>query len=68
MRKEKKLFLQTRQKYLHAIYKITKIIIAGNDPSDTLMKEARELGLRVNIPEEELQNLGLVSIYRVDGH
>jgi hypothetical protein len=46
---------------------MTELIIAGSDPSDALVKEARELGQRVNISEEELQNLGLVSLYQVDG-
>jgi hypothetical protein len=56
-------FLKSKQKYLHLIYKMTELIIAGCDPSDELIKEARELGRRVDIPEEELQNLGLIRLY-----
>jgi hypothetical protein len=56
-------FLKSKQKYLHLIYKMTELIIAGSNPSDEMIKEARELGRRVDIPEEELQNLGLISLY-----
>jgi hypothetical protein len=56
-------FLKSKQKYLHLIYKMTELIIAGSNPSDEMIKEARELGRRVDIPEEELKNLGLISLY-----
>jgi hypothetical protein len=53
-------YLKSKQKYLHLVYKITESIIAGGDPSEEMIKEARELGLQVDIPEEELLNLGLI--------
>ena len=54
-------YLKSKQKYLQLIYKITQRIIAGNDPSDEMIRAARELGRRVDIPEDELKNLGLIS-------
>ena len=62
MDNENSFFIKSKQKYLHLIYKMTELIIAGSDPSDELIKEARELGRRVDIPEEELLNLGLISL------
>ena len=63
MDKQNSFILKSKQKYLHLIYKMTELIIAGSDPSDELKEEARELGRRVDIPEEELKNLGLISLY-----
>jgi len=54
-------YLKSKQKYLQLIYKITQRIIAGSDPSDEMIRAARELGRRVDIPEDELKNLGLIS-------
>ena len=62
MDNRKTCYLKSKQQYLHLIYKMTELIIAGSDPSDDLIKEARELGRRVDIPEEELLNLGLISL------
>ncbi len=62
MENQKSYFLKSKQKYLHLIYKITEHIIAGKKPSGEMIKEARELGRRVDIPEEELKNLGLLNL------
>ena len=68
MDNQKSFFLKSKQKYLHLIYKITEHIIAGSDPSDQLIKEARKLGRRADIPEEELKNLGLINLHRANIH
>jgi hypothetical protein len=60
--------LKSKQKYLRLIYNITKQIITGSNPSDEMIKEARELGRRVAIPEEELKNLGLINLHQAAIH
>jgi len=62
MKNKKLYFLKSKQKYLHLIYTITEHIIAGNKPSGEMIKEARELGRQMDIPEEELKNLGLLNL------
>ena len=68
MDNRKTCYLKSKQRYLHLIYKITERLIAGSDPSEELIKAARELGRRVDIPEDELKNLGLISLHCVNNH
>jgi hypothetical protein len=55
--------LKSKLTYLRFIYKITEHIKSGEKPSAAMIKQTRELGRQVNIPEEELKNLGVVSFY-----
>ena len=64
MEKVNSLSLKSKQRYLNLIYRITQQKIAGSDPSDKLLEEARELGNQVDIPEEELINLGLMDLHK----
>jgi len=41
-------------------------MIAGSDPSNEMIAEARELGSQVDIPEEELINLGLINLHQAN--
>ena len=66
MDKNKSVSLKYKQKYLNLIYKITQQMIAGGDPSDEMIAEARELGSQVDIPEEELINLGLINLHQAN--
>lgn len=66
MDKNKSVSLKSKQKYLNLIYKITQQMIAGGDPSDEMIAEARELGSQVDIPEEELINLGLINLHQAN--
>lgn len=64
MDKENSLSLKSKQRYLNLIYRITQQKIAGSDPSDELLEEARALGNQVDIPEEELADLGLTNLHK----
>ena len=66
MDKKKSVSLKSKQIYLYLIYQITQQMIAGSDPSDEMIAEARELGSQVNIPEEELINLGLINLHQAN--
>lgn len=55
--------LKSKLTYLRLIYKITEHINSGEKPSASMIKQTRKLGRQVNIPEEELKNLGIVSFY-----
>jgi hypothetical protein len=65
---QKSFFLKTKQKYLQLVYEITERIIAGVDPSEEMLKAARDLGRQVDIPEEELLNLGLINLRGANNH
>ena len=69
MDKKKLDFLKSKQTYLRFIYKITEHINSGKKPPAEMIEQIRHLGRQVNIPEEELKNLGIVSYYwtRPDG-
>ena len=56
-------FLKSKIAYLRSIYKITEHINSGKKPPAEMIKQTRNLGRQVNIPEEELKNLGIVSFY-----
>lgn len=56
-------FLKSKLTYLRFIYKITEHINSGKKPPPEMIKQTRKLGRLVNIPEEELKNLGVVSFY-----
>ncbi|MBW2145114.1 MAG: hypothetical protein JRG75_12065 [Deltaproteobacteria bacterium] len=56
-------FLKSKIAYLRFIYKITEQIKSGKKPPVKMIKQTRDLGRQVNIPEEELKNLGVVSFY-----
>jgi hypothetical protein len=56
-------FLKSKLTYLRFIYKITEHINSGKKPPLEMIKHTRKLGRLVNIPEEELKNLGVVSFY-----
>jgi len=56
-------YLKSRLAYLRFIYKITEQIKSGKKPPAEMIKQTRDLGRLVNIPEEELKNLGIVSFY-----
>jgi hypothetical protein len=56
-------FLKSKLTYLRYIYKITEHINSGKKPPAKMIEQTRELGRMVNIPEEELKNLGVVSFY-----
>ncbi len=56
-------FLKSKLTYLRFIYKITEHISSGKKPPAEMIKQTRELGRLINIPEEELKNLGVVSFY-----
>jgi len=56
-------FLKLKLTYLRFIYKITEHINGGKKPPVEMIKQTLELGRQVNIPEEELKNLGIVSFY-----
>ena len=66
MDKENSLSLKSKQRYLNLIYRITQQKIAGSDPSDELLEEARALGNQVDIPEEELADLGLADLHKTN--
>jgi hypothetical protein len=68
MDKQQSFFLKSKQRYLRLIYEITEDIIAGSYPSAEMIQQARDLGRRVDIPEEELKNLGLISLQRATIH
>jgi hypothetical protein len=68
MDQQQSFFLKSKQKYLRLIYEITEHIIAGSNPSVEMIKQARELGRRVDVPEEELKNLGLLNLQRATMH
>jgi len=55
--------LDSKLTYLRFIYKITEQINCGKKPSAEMITQTRKLGRQVNIPEEELKNLGIVSFY-----
>ena len=63
MNKKKSEFLKSKQTYLRFIYKITQHINSGKKPSAEMIEQIRNLGRQVNAPEEELENLGVVSFY-----
>ena len=63
MHKKKSDFLKSKQTYLRFIYKITEHISSGKKPPAEMIEQIRQLGRQVNIPEEELKNLGIVSYY-----
>jgi len=63
MENKKSDFLKSKLTYLRFIYKITKHINSGKKPPLEMIQQTRELGRQVNIPEEELKNLGIVSYY-----
>ena len=63
MNKKKSDFLKSKQTYLRFIYKITQHINNGKKPSAEMIEQIRNLGRQVNVPEEELKNLGIVSFY-----
>jgi hypothetical protein len=63
MDKKKSDFLKTKQTYLRFIYKITQHINSGKRPSAEAIEQIRNLGRQVNVPEDELKNLGLISFY-----
>ncbi|MGD9301751.1 MAG: hypothetical protein PVI13_09250 [Desulfobacterales bacterium] len=55
--------LKSKLTYLHFVYKITQHINSGKKPSEEMIRQIRKLGRQVNVPEEELKNLGVVSYY-----
>lgn len=55
--------LKSKLTYLRCIYKITEHINKGKRPPADIIKRTRELGRLVNVPEDELKNLGVVSYY-----
>jgi hypothetical protein len=63
MNKKKSDILKSKLTYLRCIYKITEHINRGKKPPADIIKQTRELGRLVNVPEEELKNLGVVSYY-----
>ena len=63
MNKKKSKLLKSKQTYLRFIYKITEQIKSGKKPPAEMIEQIRNLGRQVNIPEEELKNLGIVSFY-----
>jgi len=63
MENKKSDFLKSKLTYLRFIYKITEHINSGKKPPPEMIKQTRKLGRLVNIPEEELKNLGVVSFY-----
>ena len=63
MDNKKSEFLKSKQTYLRFVYKITKHINSGKKPSAKMIEQIRDLGRQVNVPEEELKNLGIVSFY-----
>jgi len=63
MNNKKSDFLKLKLTYLRFIYKITEQIKNGKKPPVEMIKQTQDLGRRVNIPEEELKNLGIVSFY-----
>jgi hypothetical protein len=63
MENKKTDFLKSKLTYLRFIYKITEQINSGEKPSAAMIKQTRKLGRQVNIPEEELKNLGVVSFF-----
>ena len=63
MENKKSDFLKSKLTYLRFIYKITEQINSGKKPPPEMIKQTRKLGRLVNIPEEELKNLGVVSFY-----
>ncbi|MBE9543290.1 MAG: hypothetical protein IMF02_02265 [Proteobacteria bacterium] len=56
-------FLESKLTYLRFIYKITEHINNGKKPPAEMINQTRKLGRQVNIPEEELKNLGVISFY-----
>ena len=63
MPKKKTDILKSKLTYLRCIYKITEHINSGKKPPADIIKQTRELGRRVNVSEEELKNVGVVSYY-----
>ncbi len=63
MNTKKSDFLKLRLTYLRFIYKITEHVKDGKKPPVEMIKQTQDLGRRVNIPEEELKNLGIVSFF-----
>lgn len=63
MNKKKTDILKSKLTYLRCIYKITEHINSGKKPPIDIIKHTRELGRLVNVSEEELKNLGVVSYY-----
>jgi hypothetical protein len=63
MDNKKSEFLKSKQTYLRFVYKITEHINSGKKPSAKMIEQIRDLGRQVNVPEEELKNLGIVSFY-----
>ena len=55
--------LKSKLTYLRCIYKITEHVNRGKKPPADIIRQTRELGRLVNVPEEELKNLGIVSHY-----
>jgi hypothetical protein len=68
MEKQQSFFLKSKQTCLRLIYEITEQIIAGNNPLAEMIKQARDAGRRVEIPEEELKNLGLLNPHLATNH
>ena len=63
MDKKKADLLKSKQTYLRFIYKITEQIKSGKKPPAEMIEQIRNLGRQVNISEDELKNLGIVSFY-----
>jgi hypothetical protein len=49
--------LREKQKHNKLLFKITEYGLRNRKPPEKLIKEARELGRRIDIPEAELRNI-----------
>ena len=51
MTNSEKEFIERRSQYLNLLNKLTQLRLAGEQPSDELIKQARELGQAAQIPD-----------------
>jgi len=49
--------VKKKQKYNELLFKITQYGLRNRKPPENLIKEAKELGHQIDIPEAELRNI-----------
>jgi hypothetical protein len=49
--------IKIKQKYNKLLFKITQYNLRSSKPPEKLMKEAKELGRQLDLPEAELKNI-----------
>jgi hypothetical protein len=49
--------IKIKKKYNKTLFTITKYVLLNQKPPKKLIEKAKELGLQLNIPEEELRNI-----------